>query len=237
MSPEVGTPWRPRVQMIPPVFFLVVLAFVAGCGTTRRPEYDAELLVPALAAVQESSATTSSDGAVRGRPGFVVNVSVLIAGKTEIVEKAKRISESGTITLPLLGTVHIEDQTLDEMQAMLQKRYADYFVQPQVIVDFARDDSDGTSPWGYVTVLGRVKKPGRISMPATRDLTVSGAIQQAGGFDTSARDTAIRITRRHPDGTVEVQEVNFRSVGAKGQLEQDVRLEPEDVVFVPEMIL
>jgi protein involved in polysaccharide export with SLBB domain len=87
-----------------------------------------------------------------------------------------------------------------------------------------------------VTVLGRVKKPGKISLPATRDLVLSAAIQQAGGFDTSAKETAIRITRRLSNGGLKTREVNLHSVGAQGLVEEDVLLEPDDVVFVPELV-
>ena len=115
--------------------------------------------------------------------------------------------------------------------------YKEYLVNPQVILDFVRDDNkEGLSPWGNVTVLGRVKKPGRITIPATRDLSVSAAIQQAGGFDTSAKDTAIRITHRNDRGVVTTREVNLHAVGAEGQIEEDVVLEPDDVVFVPELM-
>jgi protein involved in polysaccharide export with SLBB domain len=83
--------------------------------------------------------------------------------------------------------------------------------------------------------LGRVKKPGRVAIPATRDLTVSMAVQQAGGFDTSAKDTAIRITRS-VGGKTGSREVNLRAVGAQGRVAEDLMLLPGDVVFVPELM-
>jgi polysaccharide export outer membrane protein len=114
-------------------------------------------------------------------------------------------------------------------------RYKDYFVNPQVIVDFVRDENkEGISPWGYVTVLGRVKKPGRIAIPATRDLTVSGAIQQAGGLDTSAQLGAIHVTRRAPNGKTVTKDVNLNAIGVGGRVEDDIVLESDDVVYVPE---
>lgn len=174
---------------------------------------------------------------VRLRPGLIVNVSVLVGGKSEIEAKNKRINDNGTLAMPLLGNLVITNQTLDELSVMLEKRYREYLVNPQILVEFVRDDGkEGFSPWGNVTVLGRVKRPGRISLPATRDLTVSGAIQQAGGFDTSAKESAIRITRRLPNGQMKVVEVDLHSVGAKGLVEKDLLLEPDDVVFVPEMM-
>ena len=110
-------------------------------------------------------------------------------------------------------------------------------MDPQVVVEFVKDqDSDLVSPWGYVTVLGRVKNPGRVSIPPTQDLTVSGAIQKAGGLDTSAKDTSIRVTRQLPEGRTKQFDVDLRKVGSTGQVREDLILTPGDVVFVPEMM-
>ena len=193
---------------------------------------------PNPSGVVSNRTPAAHDESVRLRPGLVLDVTVLVSGKKEIEEPGKRISDNSMITLPLLGAVKIkEDDTLDTLSLHLAELYKEYFVHPQAIVDFVRDDNkEGLSPWGNVTVLGRVKKPGKISIPATRDLTLSAAIQQAGGFDTSAKDRAIRITRRLPDGTMNTREVDLHSVGAQGLVEDDILLEPDDVVFVPELV-
>jgi polysaccharide export outer membrane protein len=205
----------------------LVGAVAAGCATPGRAPLSTVLRNEAAPRVTQA----------RIKPGLVVNVTVLVAGKKEIEEIGKRVPDNGALMMPLLGSLRVEDLTLDTLSRQLTTAYQEFFVNPQVIVEFVRDDNrEGLSPWGYVTVLGRVKKPGRISIPATRDLTLSGAIQQAGGFDTSAKDTAIRITRRETSGGVQTREVDLRAVGSKGDVEHDVVLRPGDVVFVPELI-
>lgn len=175
--------------------------------------------------------------AVKLRPGLVISMSVLVAGKKEIDEPAKRISDKGTVVLPLLGEVAVADMSLDDFQAQLTARYVKYFIEPQVIVDFVRNtEAEGISPWGFVTVLGQVQKPGRVAVPATRDMTVSGAIQKAGGFAPSAKAGAILVTQSLPDGRTITRTVNLHAVGAAGRREEDVILNANDVVFVPESI-
>jgi protein involved in polysaccharide export with SLBB domain len=170
-------------------------------------------------------------------PGLVVMVSVLVSGKKEIDEPATRISNSGDISLPLIGNVQARGLSLDQLATKLTKLYREYFVQPQVVVGYVIDNSsDIISPWGYVTVLGRVKNPGRVSIPPTQDMTISGAIQKAGGLDTSAKDSAIKVTRKLPDGKSERYDVNLRRVGTQGRVSDDIILKPDDVIFVPEMI-
>ncbi len=216
---KIGRPvWE---RWIPAVLaFAIGVAISAGCRSTPpfgQPDQDP---VPE---------------AVKLRPGLVISLVVLVAGEKEIDEPAKRVSENGTVVLPLLGEMPVADQSLEELQEKLTKRYKSYYVRPQVMVDFARDiDREGISPWGFVTVLGRVKEPGRVAIPATRDLTVSGAIQQAGGFAPSARDNAILVTRSLPDGKTESRTINLKAVGTAGRLEDDIILQAEDVVFVPE---
>lgn len=171
------------------------------------------------------------------RSGYMLSFSVFVAGETEISE-TKRIAENGFVSLPLLGRFSVKGLTVDELAQRLEAEYAkNYFVNPTVEVSFVLDGNAGTvSPWGFVTVLGRVNKSGRVNIPPTRDMTVSLAIQNAGGFSSSAKDTAIRITRILPDGTDKIIKVNLQNVGAKGRHEDDIKLNPGDVVYVPESI-
>jgi predicted RNA-binding protein with TRAM domain len=53
---------------------------------------------------------------------------------------------------------------------------------------------------------------------------------------SSARDTAIRVSRTLPDGEMRQFTVNMRVVGRDGQAEADMLLIPGDVVFVPEAV-
>ena len=171
------------------------------------------------------------------RPGLQVRISVLVSGKREIDAVLSRVTDSQQLDLPLIGSVPVQNMTLGELTEALQARYEEYFVKPQILADFAMDDSpDSISPWGSVVVLGRVRTPGRVNIPPTQDLTVSAAIQKVGGLDTSAKSSAIRVTRRKPDGGVEVFTVDFSSIGRRGKAESDLLLKPGDLIFVPESI-
>ncbi len=173
--------------------------------------------------------------AAKLRAGLVVNVSVLVAGKKEIEETGKRVSDNGTMVLPLLGTLEVADISLEELGTKLTGLYRKYYVEPQVLVEFVRDaNTEGISPWGFVTVLGRVKNPGRIALPATHDMTVSGSIQKAGGFNTSAKSDAIIVTRRGENGKIETRQIDLDAVGADGRTQDDIVIQSSDVVYVPE---
>ncbi len=167
------------------------------------------------------------------RPGLFLSVTVRVAGREEFSEGFRQVTEGGTLDLPLIGKVDVAGLRLIEVNALLTERYRAYLVDPHVVVEFAQPDDSRISPWGFVTVLGRVRNPGQIPLPPTHDLTVSAAIQQAGGLLASARDSSIRVTRREEDGTVSRIYVNLRA-HARGQSDEDAVLRAGDVVFVPE---
>ncbi|MDA1087386.1 MAG: polysaccharide export protein [Verrucomicrobia bacterium] len=187
------------------------------------------------AAETDVAAAQTGRGA-RLKPGLTVQVKVLVLGKAEVNEENRRISDEGSLALPLIGNVHVAGMNLPELNRELTRRYSDYFLKPQVVVDYVMETGEeAISPWGYVTVLGKVKHPGRVNIPPTRDLTVSSAIQRVGGFDTSAKDSEIRVTRLDKPGEPEIITVNLRDLGSKRvRKKNDIILQPGDVVRVPE---
>ena len=210
----------------------------SGCASRKAGYKHPDRHTPPVVSLPSAGMTRPANGdQALLRPGLMVNVTVMVAGKKQIEELGRRVSENNTLTLPLLGSLPVGGETLESLTALLTTHYREYFVDPQILVDFVRDNQpESISPWGSVTVLGRVKSPGRVSIPPTRDLTVSLAIQLAGGFDTSAKDTAILVTRRAPDGNSTSREVNLREVGIRGRVENDIVLRPDDVIYVPELV-
>jgi protein involved in polysaccharide export with SLBB domain len=181
---------------------------------------------------------TADPGALRLRPGLMINVLVTVAGEREFEDLDKRINNEGNVALTLLGNVHVSGMTLSELSKDLEEKYQTYIRQPHVEVTFSYDEEEEgrgtTSPWGSVTVMGRVKKSGRVNIPPTQDLTLSRAVQEAGGFDTSAKVKGIRVTRKRDDGSVEKLRVDLQAVAVKG--EEDLKLKDGDVIYVPERL-
>jgi len=167
-------------------------------------------------------------------PGIRVDVKVSAGGIEEVTQLNIAVSGEGDLYLPLIKATHVEGMTRLEAVEHLKTLYKKYYRSPEVEVIFHGDgDAAAVSPWGYVTVNGRVMKPGRIPLDATQKLMLSDAIGMAGGLNTSAKDRSVHVTREKPDGTFERQIVNFRNV-AGGQAEEDIELRSGDKVYVPE---
>lgn len=82
---------------------------------------------------------------------------------------------------------------------------------------------------GYI-VGGEVAAPGRYDLRG--EVTLSEAIQIAGGFGSNAHLEQVVLFRRAEEGWMESKQVDFKKVIQSG-LNEDVRLRPGDMVFIP----
>jgi polysaccharide biosynthesis/export protein len=142
-----------------------------------------------------------------------------------------RISEQATITLPLIGTVSLRAKTVRQAESMIRELYdKDYLVNPQVNVQVLKYAER------FVNVNGAVNTAGRVAFPQERGLTIVSAITAAGGQSRIANLTRVKLTRKGPDGVAETREINVDAI-MKGGGADDVPLENDDTIFVPERIL
>ncbi|MGO9434087.1 MAG: polysaccharide biosynthesis/export family protein [Terracidiphilus sp.] len=76
--------------------------------------------------------------------------------------------------------------------------------------------------------------PARIEM--REDMTALQAVMLAGGFRDSAKESKIVLFRRlnSKSDMAEVRVINLHHIHKTAQLEQDVALQPGDVLYVPE---
>ena len=205
------------------ILFTCVLCFSFGFLRGEEPQSEPDRTPPETAPIV--------------KPGVVLEIEVLASGDIEVPTTQKRVSDDGMISLPLVGDVKVVNLTLNQLQDELRKRYLKYLRKPQILLEFILDEtSDGVSPFGHVTVLGRVKKPGWVKIPPTRHLTVARAIQQAGGFATSARSSSIKVTRKGENKKTKSFTVNLKALGSKGDFDGDIPLKAGDVVYVPEQM-
>jgi len=180
-------------------------------------------------------AATYVDGP-RIRVGVVLNIQVgtLVGAPTTT---QVQVDQGGTIMLPLLQEpIYCDGMKLEALKEKLTKAYSVYYKQPQIIVMFAPFDarSGGVSPWGTVTVLGEVGRPGPVNMPSTQDMTVTKVIMEAGGLKPFADKRSVRVTRCDRDGNLTKYTVDIEEIGKKGRIDKDMTLCAGDVVWVPE---
>lgn len=95
-----------------------------------------------------------------------------------------QIGDSGSVALPLIGTVAAQDQTVDALRAAIVTRLAGrYLKNPRVTVEVLN--------YRPFVILGEVIKAG--SYPYTSGLTALGAVAAAQGFTYRADQRRIFI--------------------------------------------
>lgn len=134
----------------------------------------------------------------------------------ELNEKVT-IRPDGKISLQLIDEIQAAGKTPKELDEIITQRYAQTLVDPEVTV-MVRSS-------GRVFVGGEVNHPGLI--PFKGNLTLLGAIFQAGGVKGSAQISNVLVLRRGRDGNPKLIRVNLK------ELENDMGLQPYDIVFVP----
>ncbi len=226
-------------------FFVVMcgLLLITGCSTStlREAKKVPPVVMSPVDAEQQvllnNEELSNDDVLPHITPGVLLNISVTVAGETEIYKKDNRVSQQGYIYLPLLKDVQIVGLTIPEAEKKLEKLCEQYFKEPQVEISFSRvGQDDFVSPWGYVTVMGNVVTPGRIALPQGRKLHVSEAVALAGGLAPSAKARAIRLTRKTSSGKLIKKKINLHAIVAGGRVDKDIELLPGDIIFVPESI-
>jgi len=165
------------------------------------------------------------------RTGYILRIVVTVGDKVEVNPVEVQVSDKTEITLPLVGKVDCLGLTINGLRSRLTTRYSEFFKNPEVTISFVIRDAF-TSPWGRIYVQGRVHREGWVSIPATRYLMVSDAIQAAGGFAAFARKDNIRVSRRNKDGKIEFFRINLEELGRKGKTDNDMLLKSGDVVYV-----
>lgn len=139
-----------------------------------------------------------------------------------------RITADGNITFPLIGTVAAEGLTIGELEASIKRLLEkDYLVTAQVLVFIKEYHAR------QVSVIGEVNAPGKYDMPEEKNITLLEAIALAGGF-TRVADINQTQVMRVTNGVTKTMIIRVSNITKKGQRDQDIPIEPEDVIFVPE---
>lgn len=210
------------------------LSRAAQNGEGDSSSAQASHLRSVAAANQEGGAQLSELGLIaRGADYRIAQrdlVQFQVFDEPELVS-VQRVSASGQISVPMLGTVKVGGLSLREAEAMLVKAYVEggYFIKPQVII------SVQTYAPRSVSVLGQVNRPEQIEFPVERErVGIVQAITLAGGFTRVAKTDGVRVLR-----TVEGKEEQF-TVNVAFYLDSktgtEFQLLPDDIVYVPERV-
>lgn len=192
---------------------------------------DATADAPGGADYTPTPSTVATDPAHVLQPQDMIRVEIFQENDLNKQCDGLSISQDSTVTLPLIGTISVKDQTVQQAQKLITALYnKDYLVDPQVTVTIIKY-ADRT-----VNVVGSVTKQGRIDFPPARPLSIIDAISLAGGQTRLADLKHVRLTHTKPNGETQVREIDVDALMKHGGSDA-VMLQPGDIVYVPERML
>ena len=144
--------------------------------------------------------------------------------KEEELQKEVVVRPDGGVSFPLVGTVHAAGKTTSELESALVKQLSEYI--RDVVVTVAVKELNGLR----IYVNGKVKNPGEYELG--RYVDVLQALSLAGGLTPFADGNDIRILRRE-EGREVMFRFNYGQVQKGRKLEQNIVLQPNDIVLVP----
>lgn len=197
--------WRPRNAALAMVFCLLCVLHAYAALAAAAPV--------------ASPAAAPAPADYKVGPGDLLRVNVF--GSPELATDA-RVSQSGAITVSLIGSVPVAGLSTVEAEKLLAKRFVDggFLRQPQVSVLVVEYESQ------KINVLGHVVKPGQYALRASA--SVLDVLADAGGvMANSAGDTA---TLMRSDGTK--RDIDLDAL-FRGDPAQNVTVAGGDRIFVP----
>jgi protein involved in polysaccharide export with SLBB domain len=235
-----------KVQNLIIISSASILLFLSGCG---QPNVSSEEQirkfdrVGAIRHLKDSQEQVKSkyDNVYRVTSGDVLELTMPPTMQEVSWDLAKkqikdepyycRVSEDGTITLPVVGIIAVAGMTPSEVErVIIQAHYPRYIARPPSVVCNISEHRDERT----FSVIGLVKKADNFKYPSNARLTLTDALAMAGGTDTTANPHYATIYRQEENG--EVVSATFKIDSAHLAKATKVLIEPGDIISVDRSI-
>ena len=185
--------------------------------------------MPTTSTVMRTNSMTVLDD--KKRLGSNDHVSFRVVEDRDNDSQRLRVNDNGELEVPYIGLVPAQGKTCKELaytiKGALEKEYY-YHATVILAVDRISEKSRGR-----IYVYGSVKGQGPQEIPADETYTVSKAIIRAGGFGDFANKRKIKLTRKNGQDVT----IDLKRVIEEGHTEEDVALQPDDQIYVPQRLI
>src|SRR6266446_8417774 len=166
--------------------------------------------------------TTVTEERYRLQPGDVLEIQFRYSPE---FNQTVTVQPDGYISLEISGDIKVAGMTVEQARNTILARAATRLKDPIASVflkEFQRP---------YFVVAGEVAQPGKIEM--RERVTAIQAIMLAGGMKESAKSSQVVVFRKINSDIAEVKLLNLKTIRRTSDLENDLTLQPGDMVFVP----
>jgi protein involved in polysaccharide export with SLBB domain len=219
------------------VFTFLAAASIAGPMPLTAQETSPMPSIPKAAAVEPATTSTvmrtNSMTVLDDKKKLGSNdyLSFRVVEDRDNESQHLRVNDNGELEVPYIGLVQAAGKNCKELaytvKAALEREYY-YHATVIIAVDHISEKSRGR-----IYVYGSVKGQGPQEIPADESYTVSKAIIRAGGFGDFANKRKVKLTRKGGKDYV----VDLKRVIEEGHTEEDVVLQPDDQIYVPQRLI
>lgn len=169
-----------------------------------------------------SPVTDSSAGSYRLGPRDLITVKVFEVPELDV---ETRVSEKGTVNLPLIGDVPAEGLTADEFGARLEELLEARYVNRASVAIEVREFRSRP-----IVVMGAVKSPGNLAFPGR--WTLLEALAAAGGLAGDHGDY-VNVLRRASNGLTDQIAIRVEDLLVRGDPRANIPIYANDLINVP----
>lgn len=202
------------------IVVIICLWWINGCASPVAPTDHGP------AAVNESYYAAVPTYRIGADDALKINV-----WQNDSLSVAVPVRPDGKISVPLIGDIEAGGKTPMEVAATIREKLSVFIREPQVTVILT--DLKSHEFLSRVRVTGAVQKP--VSLPFRQGMTVLDAVLEAGGTNQFAAPDRAALYRRIDEKT-ERYDIMLGQILTSGQLETNYRLQPGDIITVPERV-
>ena len=196
--------------------WLVPVMFCLAACSSALPRPDAEL---------STSPSASETGEYLIGPGDTLEIFVW--GQPELSVTVP-VRPDGRVSTPLIDDLVAVGKTPTQLATEMQDALSEYLRSPEVNVIV--QDFVGTFG-SQIRVLGQVAEPGTV--PFRERMTLLDVMIEVGGLTRFAAGNRGRLVRV-VDGSSEEFRVRVDDLVNKGRIEENIVMQPGDIVIIPE---
>ncbi|GAC1663311.1 MAG: hypothetical protein NVS9B4_17950 [Candidatus Acidiferrum sp.] len=192
-----------------------------GPISLAKPQQDAASVATSERPTTHVAPVGSNDPEYRIGPQDVLRIDVW---KEVDISRTVPVRPDGKISLPLLNDVQAAGLTAMQLANGIADGLKKYISSPQVTVSVSEINSR------RIYVTGEVTRPS--AFPLIPNMTVLQALTSSGGFTQFAKTKKIYVLRTK-DGKQEKYPFNYKEAVEGKKPEQNIFLQPGDVIVVP----
>ena len=132
------------------------------------------------------------------------------------------VEKDGIIKIPMVGPVTLKGLTLHEAEALLEKKFSEFYKEPYVSIQFENK---------RVVVLGQ--PGGQVIKLENEDMDLLEVLALAGGLDEDSKAQNIRLIRGNLKNP-EVQVIDLSTI--EGMMKADLKVYSGDIIYVEPVV-